>query len=168
MMLKLNSVVAAVHPQDDLTKAVLLTATSLAAKFDALTHVISVTPQSVTMSTSGPGLTILEGAAGSVAATNPGVEQEMLNAQKAAINAAIEELQIRPHLNQVQFAVGDPGTRIQSFAESVQADLLVIGSHQRDFWDKLIAGSTSEHVAKKASCGVFLVTQDFAETVQTT
>ena len=58
---------------------------------------------------------------------------------------------------------GDPASAIADYAKETDADLIVTGSHQRNFLSSLFQGSASRDLVKEAPCGVFLVTKAFAE-----
>jgi len=50
-----------------------------------------------------------------------------------------------------------PGRGILTYAREVGADLIVMGTHGRDGVDRLVRGSTSENVLRRADCPVLLV-----------
>jgi nucleotide-binding universal stress UspA family protein len=50
-----------------------------------------------------------------------------------------------------------PGRGILTYAREVGADLIVMGTHGRDGLERLVRGSTSEHVLRRADCPVLLV-----------
>lgn len=52
---------------------------------------------------------------------------------------------------------GDPRAAIVEQAEKQHADVIVIGSHGRRGWRRLILGSVSEGVARYAPCSVCIV-----------
>jgi universal stress protein A len=49
---------------------------------------------------------------------------------------------------------GAPGDAIAQFAESVDADLIVIGTHGRTGLNRMLMGSVAESVVRHASCPV--------------
>ena len=61
--------------------------------------------------------------------------------------------------------VGDPLVEILSEAASVDADLVVMGTHGRTGFDRLLLGSVTEKVLRKASCPVLTVPAAEPETV---
>jgi nucleotide-binding universal stress UspA family protein len=52
---------------------------------------------------------------------------------------------------------GDPRAAIVEQAEKQPADVIVMGSHGRRGWRRLILGSVSEAVVRYAPCSVFIV-----------
>lgn len=54
-------------------------------------------------------------------------------------------------------AAGDPAITICAVAKSWQADLIMVGSHQRRGLGELLLGSVSNHVMHHAPCSVMVV-----------
>lgn len=76
---------------------------------------------------------------------------------------ALQELQKR--LDQVQvpgqaprlrrlLVEGDPGAAIIDVARDEHADLIVMSTHGRSGWSRLLMGSTAEYVVRNAGCPV--------------
>jgi nucleotide-binding universal stress UspA family protein len=64
----------------------------------------------------------------------------------------------------VYVATGSPSERIVALALSVDADLIVLGTHGRHGWGRILLGSVAEEVVKRAPCGVFVIRpRDFLE-----
>src|SRR4051794_31620167 len=57
---------------------------------------------------------------------------------------------------------GSPDSRIVEMAEQINADLIVIGSHGYNRWERLLLGSVSNSVVHQAHCSV-LVARSIAE-----
>lgn len=55
------------------------------------------------------------------------------------------------------FATGNPSEEIVRLAASLGADVVVVGTHDAAGLGRLLVGSVSEVVARKASCSVFVV-----------
>lgn len=53
--------------------------------------------------------------------------------------------------------VGSPESRIVETAEEIKADLIVIGSHGYNRWERLLLGSVSDSVVHHAPCSVLVV-----------
>ena len=67
----------------------------------------------------------------------------------------------RPMMRNIEhdYAVmyGDPAGQIVDLANSVDADLIVMGTHGRTGAERLLHGSVCEHVLRTARCGVMAV-----------
>ena len=59
----------------------------------------------------------------------------------------------------VEFAgvVGQQAEEIVEIAEQQQADLIVVGTRESGFIERLLAGSVSQGVARRAHCDVLIV-----------
>ena len=53
--------------------------------------------------------------------------------------------------------IGDPGRIICQRATEGQADVIVIGSHDKGFWERLIDPSVGRYLADNAPCPVLIV-----------
>jgi nucleotide-binding universal stress UspA family protein len=58
-----------------------------------------------------------------------------------------------------QIKAGDPARRILDVAESENANLIVLGTHQRRGLQRLMKGSVTESVLRQAPCPVFVFRQ---------
>ena len=52
---------------------------------------------------------------------------------------------------------GSPGHAIVEYARSIQADVIVVGTHGRSGVSRLLMGSVAEHVVRNAPCPVLVV-----------
>jgi nucleotide-binding universal stress UspA family protein len=52
---------------------------------------------------------------------------------------------------------GSPESRIVETAEEMQSDLIVVGSHGYNRWERLLLGSVSDSVVHHAPCSVLVV-----------
>lgn len=52
---------------------------------------------------------------------------------------------------------GSPESRIVEKAEDIQADLIIVGSHGYNRWERLLLGSVSDSVIHHAPCSVLVV-----------
>lgn len=83
------------------------------------------------------------------------------SAQKQAehfAESAAEKMREQCPSAEINFEVleGKPSARIVEFAEEWKADVIVVGSHGRGFWGRLL-GSVSNAVVNHAPCSVMVV-----------
>jgi nucleotide-binding universal stress UspA family protein len=57
----------------------------------------------------------------------------------------------------MQVCDGDPGTEIAKYGEDISADLIVISSHGRRGFKRLLIGSVAERVVRLAHCPVLVL-----------
>lgn len=57
----------------------------------------------------------------------------------------------------VHCSVGDPGTEIANYAQSIEADLIIMPSHGRTGLNRLLLGSVAERVLRMAQCPVLVL-----------
>jgi nucleotide-binding universal stress UspA family protein len=57
------------------------------------------------------------------------------------------------------FAIGDPVDEIVRLADSVSADVILIGVHDASGLERLLLGSVAENIVRRARCSVFVVRQ---------
>jgi nucleotide-binding universal stress UspA family protein len=57
------------------------------------------------------------------------------------------------------FAEGDPADQVLKCARAVNADIVLVGTHDRMGLEKLLLGSVASKVAKNAHCPVLIVRQ---------
>ncbi len=55
------------------------------------------------------------------------------------------------------FALGDPAAEILRVCESLDADVLVVGTHDYIGFERFLLGSVAENLMRKAGCPVFVV-----------
>lgn len=94
--------------------------------------------------------------------TQPVIDQ-ILAHQVADAEQKIQELERRRSLDKVEHEIvlerGFAGDRILEFAESVEMDLIVMGTHGKRGLDRLVVGSVTERVLRKAHCPVLAVSR---------
>jgi len=61
------------------------------------------------------------------------------------------------HKSDFHVHFGDPGREIAAFAEQVQADLVVMPSHGRTGFSRVLLGSVAERVLRLAQCPVLIL-----------
>ena len=57
--------------------------------------------------------------------------------------------------------IGDPGTAIAEAAREHDVDVIVVGSHHRNWFERLLHGSTSDDVLKEADVPVMIVPAEY-------
>lgn len=97
---------------------------------------------------------VLTGAAhggGSFDPTDPPETHESL------LEGAKETLAARGIEAEVVLGVGDPAEAIVDLAEQRSADLVVVGTREPSFWERLLGRSVSASVQRHARCDVLIV-----------
>jgi len=59
-----------------------------------------------------------------------------------------------------ELLTGSPESRIVEKAEEINSDLIVVGSHGYNKWERLLLGSVSDSVIHHAPCSVLVVRQN--------
>ncbi|MCJ8211880.1 universal stress protein [Mucilaginibacter sp. RS28] len=91
---------------------------------------------------------------------SPVVEMEMLDAQNKASDNIIDKTiaQYGEGIEVTHFKdYGDTADGILNCAKEFHADLIVIGTHSRSGFDRLLMGSVAEHVVRHANVPVLVV-----------
>lgn len=154
LSMQFKTIIAAIDLDDDLAEEVLKTAHSLAQKDGARLRAVTVWP-SVTIT--APAFS------GEVAATAATVTQSVIEQHREGRERCKEHLTARaakfaPGAEAVVLE-GDAADEAATYAEEIGADLIVTGSHQRNFWNSLLQGSASRELVREAPCAVFIVTK---------
>ncbi len=101
------------------------------------------------------------GGLGATYAGSPVLSAEAdLRAQEVADDEArrvVERAARELHADERRVEHGDVGPTICQVAEDEQADLVVLGTHDRSRWSRLWFGSVSDHVVRHAPCPVLVV-----------
>ena len=90
---------------------------------------------------------------------------EIETAAKDHASKALERcsVDLNEHLKDLNIAIetellfGSPDSRIIEIAERIDADLIVLGSHGYNAWERLLLGSVSNSVVHHAACSVLVV-----------
>ena len=158
--MQFRSIIAAIDVDDDLAVGVLKAAQSLAQKDGAGMQVVSVWPS---VSAVTPTFSA-EIAASSSVISQAAIEQHRVGRESCQSRLAEIAARHAPGAKAVMLD-GDPAEATSEYAVEIGADLIVTGSHQRNFWNTLLQGSASRELVKEAPCAVFLVTKAFASTL---
>jgi nucleotide-binding universal stress UspA family protein len=78
-------------------------------------------------------------------------------AHRADLEHARELLESSHVRAEFDVEVGDPADAIVALADRLEADLIVVGTHERSFLDRLLHGSVSGSVTRHAHCDVLIV-----------
>jgi len=156
--MQFKRIIAAIDVSDDLAVNVLRAADSLAQRDCANIRAVSVWPApGVETSAFATDIGVTAAVAGQAA-----LEQH--EERRAICQKRLDEL-VEKYAPGASATVldGDASEAVSKFAEKVDADLIVTGSHQRGFWGTLFQGSASHHFIHDAPCAVLIVTKAFAE-----
>ena len=93
--------------------------------------------------------------------SEPGVVWGAIDDASRVSHAREEMVKALAHLNipeeQMEVRIGDPGHQVCEYAESVNAGLIVLGSHGRTGISRVLLGSVAERVTRHAPCPVLIV-----------
>lgn len=136
----------------DVTFKVLKQAHKLAKTFDSAVILLHVDPNpTVTGTTSEAGGIIVEPSPESVQLAQAKLKELMDSLAKFGINVSAEELR------------GPTAEEILRETKRLNADLIILGSHQHNAIYNLLIGSVAEDVLKCAHCPVLVVPGDDAD-----
>ncbi|MCS6874585.1 MAG: universal stress protein [Pyrinomonadaceae bacterium] len=80
------------------------------------------------------------------------------NAKNIVQSATQKVLEIAPNINVTsEVLIGSPESSIVETAEQMKADLIIVGSHSYNRWERLLLGSVSDSVVHHAPCSVLVV-----------
>jgi nucleotide-binding universal stress UspA family protein len=160
-IMKFKTIIAAINMDDDLAPGVLKTAIMLAKRDQAKLWVVDVWPDlNYTMAT---------GIADPLGATAMLPSEANLEADRKARNEREKELkaQVSKELpgSEASILVGEPAKQITDYAREKDAELIVVGTHQKGAWKALFDGAPSRDIVRESPCAVFLVPKPFAEKI---
>jgi nucleotide-binding universal stress UspA family protein len=130
--------------------AVVERAVELAETLDARLVVVSVAPSGVA-TTSGVAIGI------EYVPPDPDLEATIRDALEKAVARVAESAERRGVECETRVVTGTPVDGILTVAEEVDADLIVVGHHERGFLERVLEGSVSGSVARRAHCDVLVV-----------
>ena len=156
--MQFKKIIAAIDLDDDLADGVINTANSLAQKDGAKLEIVSVWPL---MSVMAPAFST-DVAVSSVVVTENVIEMHKQGRKDSQARLDALCARLAPNAKAV-ILDGDPAGAVAEHAKETDADLIVTGSHQRNFLSSIFQGSASRDLVKEAPCAVFLVTKAFAK-----
>jgi nucleotide-binding universal stress UspA family protein len=127
-------------------KAALDYAVALAAKIDAKVHLLHVV-----------GLQVL-GAEMGVAVTSSMIDDIIQGSQKE-LDRLMAERTGKCAFGPTLLETGDARAQVEAVARKVNADLIVMGTHGRRGFKRLLLGSVAEAISRISPCPVLLVRQ---------
>ena len=136
----MKTIVVAYDGSEAATRALDRTA-DLATAFGSTVVVASISP-------------LMTGAAHGGGSTDPAHPPEE---HRALLDKARAALAARGVASEVQLGVGDPAEAIVQLAEERNADLIVVGTREPGFFERLLGHSVSESVQRHAHCDVLIV-----------
>jgi nucleotide-binding universal stress UspA family protein len=83
--------------------------------------------------------------------------QEMLQVAERKMEELMSAEEARELVIRAEYAEGIPPVEVKSMAESVEADLIVMGTHGATGLSHLLYGSTAEGVVRGAPCPVLTI-----------
>ncbi|MEM9616969.1 MAG: universal stress protein [Pseudomonadota bacterium] len=155
--MQFSTILAAIDLEDDLAEGVVRAAHSLAQKDGARLVIVSVWP---TVSAVTPTFSA-EVAASSAVLSQGVIEQHRKGREDSVQRITTLAERLAPGARAAVLD-GEPADAVAEYANETHADLIVTGSHQRNFWNTLFQGSASRELVQEAPCAVFLVTKAFA------
>jgi len=153
MAISIKTIIAAVDLADDLSSAILKTAAELSELFHARLHVVDV----ITPIKGFETLHAMDATMHNVEAHQK-AEAERLE-QLTSLVSKVMPL-AKPIVVQ-----GNPGEAVADYAKKNDADLLIIGSHQKGWWETLASGAASPELVRDAPCAVYVVTKEAARKI---
>jgi nucleotide-binding universal stress UspA family protein len=76
---------------------------------------------------------------------------------KETVGQITSSAKIDPRQITTEVLFGSPESRIVETAEEMHADVIVVGSHGYNSWERLLLGSVSDSVVHHAPCSVLVV-----------
>ncbi len=97
--------------------------------------------------------------------TNASLQQFVATRTRRGLDHLVERMRSAgvAHVQQ-RVEAGDPDAVIARVAEEIQCDLIVIGTHGRKGFERLMMGSVAEQVVRQATCPVLTVRASEQET----
>lgn len=83
--------------------------------------------------------------------------QDRAGATERAHDRAVSADAVLPADADIQVEVGIPGPTICDLARADGTDVIVIGSHEQNIWDRLFRASVGRYIIDHAPCSVFVV-----------
>jgi nucleotide-binding universal stress UspA family protein len=90
-------------------------------------------------------------------AAEPAEAEEAERAAQRKLDEARARLAGGPLAVEFVAVTGSPGKAIVKLADEREADLIVVGTRKKGFFDRLVEGSVNQEVLRRASCDVLVV-----------
>lgn len=85
------------------------------------------------------------------------IRESLLNKLKEKMSKIVEENCAQGVMCEGDVIVGEPVTDIVKFALKKNADLIIISTHGAKGWEKILLGSVTRRVVKRAQCPVWII-----------
>ncbi len=99
--------------------------------------------------------------AGYLPSSTPEIEKNVRENAENVLNETFEKILAMTSHKKVsvskELLIGSPESRIVETAEEMNADLIIVGSHGYNRWERLLLGSVSDSVVHHAPCSVLVV-----------
>lgn len=128
---------------------------SIAQTYHADIRLISIIPPQVPVSSIPP-------AVAPVGAMHVTMSETELKDRSDLLAALVEKHTPRDKADQI-VRFGDPADEIETEAQEWEADLIILGVRERNWLERLIDPSVSQHVMKHAKCAVMILPQGLIE-----
>lgn len=125
-------------------------AVQIAGNLDATIHMVNAVGVHLISSEYGMTLT-------------PDLVSMILESNRAALNRMVGERSDKAVFGPALVKVGEPREVIVQVAAELAADLIVMGSHGRRGFRRMVLGSVAESIARTAPCPVLLVREKASE-----
>jgi nucleotide-binding universal stress UspA family protein len=156
--------VVAGYNGDEVSDLALEHAAAYARALDAPLLVVAVEPTLVTAGMEVAPAAIAGGPPVVAPWPSEEAEEELHREWDARLDAARIRLEAEGGVEvELVHRTGDPGEELLAVSRDRGAQLLVVGTHEKGFLDRLFARSVSESVVRKAQCDVLVVHMPHAQ-----
>ncbi|MGC4231887.1 MAG: universal stress protein [Niabella sp.] len=149
----MNAIIAALDLQEK-TEIVLNKAAEMAHKLNAELHLVHVIPPIGTYT----GVNVMD----PLGALEPAIlpnEMELIDAHKKSaeeqLNKLVEQLPVKPVA--INILLGSVEEEVVNYAQETDAEMIVVGTHQRSGLSRLLSGETSVRILHEAQIPILVI-----------